>query len=162
MGVKRLPFPTSPLPLRIWKTQLVQDGNQIQIEAMAYFLIISKLTWNILFLTKMKILILVKCSYRSSQFCWLLTLEELAYIWACRLISFKNMSFWCPFLDPHLPNKHRFSRSWVMTHNFKSWLHNWTLVRIKSVSYCMFYDIVKAGAEYFNIKSMNLILTVWK
>ena len=36
------------------------------------------------------------------SFCWLLSLEWLTHFEHIRPISFKQISFWCPFLDPHL------------------------------------------------------------
>ena len=49
--------------------QLVQNGQQIQIEAEATFLIIFRAHINTLFIIKIKILVHIKWSYRSPQLC---------------------------------------------------------------------------------------------
>ena len=51
---------------RIWNTRLVQDGYQIQIEAAATFLVIFEAHMINLLIIKVKILVLIKWSYRSS------------------------------------------------------------------------------------------------
>lgn len=49
-----------------------------------------------------KLFVLIKWSYRSLCFDWLLSLEWWACVWACGSIFFEHKSFWCPILDPQL------------------------------------------------------------
>ena len=64
---------------RIWNTWLVRDDQQIQTKVVATSLIIFGTHTNIVFIIKVKILVLIKCSYKFSQSCWLLSLEWLSY-----------------------------------------------------------------------------------
>ena len=61
---------------------------------------------NILYIINVMILVLINCSYRSSQLYRFLSLELLSYFEQIALISFKVMSFWYPFLEPHLTTYH--------------------------------------------------------
>ena len=66
--------PTSP---RIWNTLWIHDSLHIWIEAIATFLIVCEAHLNILFITKVKILLLLKWSYRSPPpFQMMLTIEH--------------------------------------------------------------------------------------
>ena len=64
-----------------------------------YFSSIVNGNWEMVFLK------LWKCSHTlcesmlSFQLCWLN--HSVNKLWACSLISFQHMSFWCPFLDSH-------------------------------------------------------------
>ena len=66
MGFKWLPFPTSALLLGYE----AHDQYEMVIKAIATFLIISGANTKILFIPKVKILVLIKWSYRSPQLCY--------------------------------------------------------------------------------------------
>ena len=50
----------STLLLRFWKIRVVQDGYQIQIEAVSTFLMIFGVHMSIVFIIKVRILVLVR------------------------------------------------------------------------------------------------------
>ena len=70
--------------------QLVRDNCQFQIVAVDICLIIFSAHMNI-FIIKVKILELIKWSYRWPQLCWLFSLEWLLKFWARSPISCKHM-----------------------------------------------------------------------
>jgi hypothetical protein len=62
---------------------------------------------NISFIVKAKILVLIKCSYRSPTQIMLSNEARLPNIFrACSAITFEQMPFWCPFFDQHLTTHH--------------------------------------------------------
>ena len=77
----------------------------IQIQAVATTSCILELIWISYSIINVKILVLIKWSYRSSQLCWLLNLVWLA-CFEHVVQSLKYISFWCSFLDPHLTTHH--------------------------------------------------------
>ena len=77
-------FSSAPTSPRIWNTWLVQDDWQIQVKALAIFLVMFKANKNILFINKVRFLFLLKRSHRFPQLCWL---------WS-RISSQHMMSFW--------------------------------------------------------------------
>lgn len=50
----------STLLLRFWKIRVVQDGYQIQIEAVSTFLMIFGVHMSVVFIIKVRILVLVR------------------------------------------------------------------------------------------------------
>ena len=76
-------------------------------------------------------------------------LRMVSIFWACSPISFKHMSFWCPFLDPHLIIYH-----WnIDVHNFD------TLEYVKSNLTCQSLDRL---VSYFGIWMDQMRLTTRK
>ena len=57
---------------------------------------------NTLFIIKVKILVLIKWLYRPPSIVLTLKSRIVIIFQACSLFSFKHMSFWAPFLEPHL------------------------------------------------------------
>ena len=74
---------------------LERDGLQFQFEVVAIFYIFLK-NMSILFIAKVKTLMLIKWSYMSSQSRWFLNLEWLAYS-EYVVISFKHKYFGANF-----------------------------------------------------------------
>ena len=70
---------------------------------------------NILFTIKVKILVPMKwSSYRSLHLCWLLSLECSTYFeFVAKPLLIKHMSFWYPFLEPHLTMYHSNIGVWL-------------------------------------------------
>jgi hypothetical protein len=62
---------------------------------------------NILFMIEVKILKLMKWSYRCLPPSIMLIIEPRRLInWACSIILLKHTSLWCPFFDPHVYPHH--------------------------------------------------------
>ena len=84
--------------------QSIQSLEQSQIEVVATFLIMSIACLNILFVIKVKSLVLIKWSYMAPQWCWLLSLEWSSYFEHAVQPFLKHMSSWYPFLSRATPN----------------------------------------------------------
>ena len=61
---------------------------------------------DILFIIKVKIVMLIMWSYRSPQSCWVLSYTMVSIFWVYTPIFNKHMSFWCMFLTLHLTTYH--------------------------------------------------------
>ena len=75
--------------------------KRIQIEAIATLLITFKAQMNILFNTKVKILMFSKWSCRSSLIVLIIKPRMVSIFLTCNPIFFEGMSFKCWVLDPH-------------------------------------------------------------
>ena len=92
-GFKWLPFPTIPLSPRIWKhattTRWLANPNQSRRN-------VPRNSWSSYeYLIHYQSEELLKCSYRSSQLCWLLCLEWLSHLEHAMQLSLLNT--WCLF-----------------------------------------------------------------
>ena len=107
-------LPTSPLLPNISNMRLVlQDGEQIQMDAIATFLILLGARMNIFLIIKAKILVLIRWACRStSRLCWLLSTGCFIIFWACRSQIFRFLKFFFgfffgyPILESHLITYH--------------------------------------------------------
>ena len=92
-------FSSAPTSPRMWNPELEWDDCYPQIVSVSRMFA----SWflELWFIIKVKIPKLIKWSCRSPQFCWPLSLEWLTYFEHICPISFKQMSFWHPLLDPH-------------------------------------------------------------
>ena len=101
MGLKWLLLPTRPTSPRIWNTQLVPYGYQIQIEVMAIFLKEIRAHMETLISIKVKILVLIiRSSYRSPIIDnW--SLEWLSYFELAVASLFDTCLFDIRFWEPH-------------------------------------------------------------
>ena len=72
-------FSKEPSSPRKWNTRLGWDGYQIQIGAVAVFITSFGAHVNILFIIEVKILVLIKWSYKFLHLCKLLSLEWVSY-----------------------------------------------------------------------------------
>ena len=61
---------------------------------------------NFLFIIKVKVLILNKCSHKCFPIMLIIESIMVNNLWATSPISFKHVSFWYPFLKPHLIMHH--------------------------------------------------------
>jgi hypothetical protein len=99
--VDGLIFPTRPLLLRIWNTQLVRGDWNIQIKVVATILMIFGAHMNILFIIKAKSLVLIKWSHRSPPIKMTIRPRMVFIFWALSPVLLKHVPFWYPFLEPH-------------------------------------------------------------
>jgi hypothetical protein len=82
--------------------QLLWVDKQIQIMHVVISFINVGAYMNILFIIKLKILVLIKWSYSSPQSRWLLNLEKLANFEHVVQSLLTTCLFWCPSLNSHL------------------------------------------------------------
>ena len=110
-------FLFAPTSRMIWNKQSLRDHLQIQITPVVVRLTIFGAHMNILFIIKVKILVLIKWSYRSPQSRWLLSLEQLAYILSTKCNLFWTYVFLLSVLRPtsnHIPLKYRCPDYWYV------------------------------------------------
>ena len=94
----------SPTSRRIRNMQSVRDDIANPNRAHSH---LSHNFWNSNFIFQQsEISLLIKWSYRSSPILLIIELKMVNTFWASSPISYKHMSFWCPFLDPHLITCH--------------------------------------------------------
>jgi hypothetical protein len=122
MGLKWLCL---PILLGFENTQLVRDRYWIQTEAIATFLMVFGAHVNIFINIKVKILVLIKWSYRSPKsLYWLLSLEPLSYLEHVVQFLFSKCHLKKKGVTlNHIPVKYRYSikvSTWIM-HLYLIW-----------------------------------------
>jgi hypothetical protein len=98
-------FPISPLLVGYGTRNYYEMACKIQIKAIATSLMIFDTQMNIFFIIKVKKFIFIKWSHRSSESCRLWPRMTLIS-WARSPVSFRHISCWCLFIDPHLTTYH--------------------------------------------------------
>ena len=110
----------------------------------------------ILFITKVKILMLVELSLRSSLSMFTSEPRMVGVFWAHSTIYCKHLSFWCMFVDPHLATYFSNIRVQII-----GGLESYTSILTCVWPYCVHFELHKQCWALNHLGSISVVWHLW-